>query len=732
MKKSAKSKIAVIVLFTVIAAMGLGVFTSGNGLITAPVKSGDALNEPLSASILQGSYDFEISAPNSSSNWMTGSTQVIRWVSNEPVNLELYRDDSFLFDIASNVASNTFMWDVPSNLTAANNYQISIVNSTDSSIYDFSSDFNIYSIAISEPDSSAYWMSNSTHLLNWTSDDSITDVVIELVQDDVVVETIEEDIPNIGEYNWTIPIVSRATNYQIKISNFANLSTFDLSDSFEIYSIEISEPNSSAYWMTNTSHVINWTSDANIDHVDIELMLNGEVELVIVNTTLNDGLFNWSIPSGLPSDTSYQIRINSSVNDSVYDIGEEFEIYSFEITTPSSLRTNSTHDINWEYDMNFDSVILELYLDGVFYEFISNDSVDGTHTWAVSTGYPSSTNYQIRITNGTNTSVYDISETFEIYSFNVTMPDGSASWKTSTSHSITWDSDPNILKVDLKLYREGEYIRNISSGTANDGSFYWEVLKGLPNSLDYQIRISEPINDLIRDFSTSFEIYTNTITVLYPDNDFLLKNGTSSYISWETVGYISEVDIDLYEDDVHFMSIASSVIDDGMYDWVVDVDFNVSARYQIKITESVDLSVFYFGENFTISPTSFLVDTPSNISWNTEEMYSILWRTTDFISYVKIELYDNGELVHEIWDETPNDRKYRWGIPPSINSSKFYQIKIVDVNNESNFSYSDFFEIVKVDRTEDPTIPGYTPIFILISSLGIMTYLLKLTRRRNR
>ena len=732
MKKSAKPKIAVIVLFTVIASMGLGVFTSGNGLITAPVKSGYALNEPLPASILQGSYDFEISAPDSSSNWVIGSTQEISWVSNETVNLELYRDNSFSLDIASNVASNMFMWDIPSNLIAANNYQINIVNSTNSAIYDFSSNFKISSIAISEPDSSAHWITGSTHLINWTSNDSITDVVIELERDDVVVETIEEDLPNIGEYNWTIPIIAHASNYKIRISNFANLSIFDLTDSFEVYSIKISEPNSSAYWKTNTTRVINWTSDASIDHVDIELMLNGEVEKVIATSTLNDGLFNWSIPSGLPSDTNYQIRINNSIADSVYDIGEEFEIYSFEIASPSSWRTNSTHDINWEYDVNFNSVILELYLNGIFYEFIGNDSNDGTHTWAIRTGLPSSTHYQIRITNGTNSSVYDFSATFEIYSFNGTMPDGSVPWKTNTSHFITWESDPNIFEVDLELYRGNENILSISSNTTNNGSYYWYVPKGLPSGTNYRIKVSDPLNDTIRGFSVNFEIYTNIFTVTYPDSEFLLKNGTSSYISWETLGYVSEVDIDLYEDDVHFMSIASSVIDDGMYDWVVDVDFNVSARYQVKITESVDISAFDFGENFTISPTSFLVYTPSNVSWNTEVMYSILWRTTDFISEVKIELYDNGEFVNEIWDRTPNDRKYRWGIPPSINSSKFYQIKIIDVNNESNFSYSDFFEIVKVDWTDDPTIPGYTPIFILISSLGITTFLLKLTRRKNR
>ena len=644
MKNSAKTiHRTIILLFTIIATMGL-VFTPTSIEVTSEnVQMDETRNVPISAYVAEGSYDFGIIAPNSSSSWMTNSTHSIYWGTNDSVELYLYLNDTFDSSVGSGIVNGAFNWTIPSGLVPA-------------------------------------------------------------------------------------------TNYQIRINSTADSANYDFSDYFEIFSLKVTTPNSSSSWLTNATHFISWESDETITNVDIELYRNEVFESIALNIP-NTGSYNWNVPSGLVSAADYQIRINSTADSSITDLSDTFTISSFEVTAPdgSSWMTGTSHDINWETDENIPKVDIELYLGGVYEPITLNISNTGTYNWSVPTGLASSTNYQIRISNNaTNATLYDISNVFEIYSFNITTPDNSATWKTTTSHYINWTFDSNITEVDIILWRDG-VVQIIELNTLNDGSYLWEVPVVLTSATNYKIRISNASDVSIRDYSENFEIYTNYITVTYPNIQFLMKAGTMNPISWESIGYVSTVDIDLYRDDVLEFSIASDVPDGVPYNWTVPTEFNATSRYQVKITDHSDLSAFDYSENFTISLLNFIIDTPplGISSWNTEEMYSITWATTYGIENVKIELYNNGDFVSIIYADTPNDRQYRWGLPPNLNSSQNYQIRIVDTTNESQYGMSDFFEIVKVEHDEDPLIPGYTPVFFFLMTMGTISLLAWLNRRKN-
>lgn len=90
--------------------------------------------------------------------------------------------------------------------------------------------------------------------------------------------------------------------------------------------ITILYPISSSSWETGTSHSIFWTSTVIIYFVKIELYKPGMFEMEIISSTINDGEYSWTVPSHLADSDQYQIKITDTLNPTVYDFSDAFEI----------------------------------------------------------------------------------------------------------------------------------------------------------------------------------------------------------------------------------------------------------------------------------------------------------------------------------------------------------------------------------------------------------------------
>ncbi|MBY9017054.1 MAG: GPI anchored serine-threonine rich family protein, partial [Candidatus Lokiarchaeota archaeon] len=185
--------------------------------------------------------------------------------------------------------------------------------------------------------------------------------------------------------------------------------------------ITITSPDSSSSWDTGSSHDIYWDSTGNIFTVNIELHKDGFFEQTIASGKTNDGSYSWMVPSGLVDSTQYQVKIIDASNSLVYDYSDYFEIYSNTITvtspnSSSSWGTGSSHDIYWDSTGSISTVNIELHKDGSIEQNIaSGTSNDGSYSWTVPSGLINSTQYQVKIIDASNSSVYDYSEYFEIY-----------------------------------------------------------------------------------------------------------------------------------------------------------------------------------------------------------------------------------------------------------------------------------------------------------------------------
>ena len=189
-----------------------------------------------------------ITTPDSSSSWETDTSQIIYWNSTgsiSNVKIELYKDSVFELEIAANTTNDgEHFWAIPLGLTDSTQYQILISDVSNPATDDFSDYFEIFTplvidtLTVINPDSLTDWETGTTHAITWTSTGSITNVKIELYKGGVFDSEIVASTPNDGSYTWTIPTdLEDGIDYQIRISDVSNPTTYDDSPNFAITSI---------------------------------------------------------------------------------------------------------------------------------------------------------------------------------------------------------------------------------------------------------------------------------------------------------------------------------------------------------------------------------------------------------------------------------------------------------------------------------------------------------------
>jgi len=86
----------------------------------------------------------------------------------------------------------------------------------------------------------------------------------------------------------------------------------------------------------------------------------------------------------------------------------------------------------------------------------------------------------------------------------VTSPNGGQNWVRDTVHTITWTSTGSSgANVKIELMKAGVVNKVVSSSTANDGSYSWNISSTQTLGIDYKIRITSTSITSITDSSNS-------------------------------------------------------------------------------------------------------------------------------------------------------------------------------------------------------------------------------------
>lgn len=285
-----------------------------------------------------------VTYPNGGESWDAGSTYTIRWNwTGNPgslVGIELYESGVYDRMITSGTTNDgEYSWTVPTYITDGYTYKIKITSTSQSTITDYSNTyFSITStpvtVTVLTPDGGESWDTGTSHAIMWTSTGSVGNVKIELYVSNVYDSLIASSTSNDGSFQWYISTAETAsTYYKIKITSITDLSVFDFSDSYFTLTtpgpthITVTSPAGGERWVRDTSHSITWYSYGGADgDVKIELYRSGLFTTTITTGTPDDGSYLWTIPLTLESSSSYEIRVTSTANPSVYAESDYFYI----------------------------------------------------------------------------------------------------------------------------------------------------------------------------------------------------------------------------------------------------------------------------------------------------------------------------------------------------------------------------------------------------------------------
>jgi hypothetical protein len=185
--------------------------------------------------------------------------------------------------------------------------------------------------------------------------------------------------------------------------------------------LTVASPNGGQNWVRGTAHTITWTSTGSPGaNVKIELLKAGVSVGVVSSSTANDGSYGWTISSTQTLGTDYKIRITSTSITSITDSSNNnFAITASAastiiVTTPNGGQTwarSSVHTITWTSAGSPGAYVkIELLKSGVSVGVVTSSTPnDGSHDWYISSTRAVGTDYKIRITSTSITSITDSS-----------------------------------------------------------------------------------------------------------------------------------------------------------------------------------------------------------------------------------------------------------------------------------------------------------------------------------
>lgn len=289
----------------------------------------------------------------------------------------------------------------------------------------------------------------------------------------------------------------------------------------------------------------------------------------------------------------------------------------------------------------------------------------------------------------------------------VLAPNGGETLLEGTPKTIRWTSDPATIsgRVKIYLYRNGEHIQTITTGTENDGEFEWIVPTDVESGNGYQIGVLS--NDRVyRDKSdNTFEIVESPplVTVLSPNGGEAFLNGEKMDIRWTSdqamVG--PKVKIYLYRGSEYFLTITPGTTNDGQYNWIIPQGLPAATDYRVTVISSNDINVRDYGDGFfsvSVGVVPLLkVQAPNgNERLNRGNLYTIRWQADVARSgnEVKIYLYKSDLYLATITTGTVNDGAYEWFISPALVPDTDYRVVVISALDKGMRDYSDdYFRI---------------------------------------
>jgi len=724
-----------------------GYFKIGYSEISSVVNFGD-WTIAYSASELQPS-EVVLSSPNGGGSVSAGSAETIAWTySGNPGNLkiELLRGSSVVSTIAASVSkgidgAGSYNWPIPSTQASGSDYKIRITSASNSAVTDTSDNFFAVlgpSVTVTSPNGGEALPTGATKIIMWNYTGDPGYLRIELLKAGSVVATLSSSTlkgtNGVGSFNWSVPSNQAAgSDYLIRITGASNSAVTDSSDgSFTILgpSVTVTSPNGGEALSAGTVKTITWNYSGDPGYLRVELVKAGSVVATISSFTLKGsngaGSYNWLVPSSQATGSDYRIRVTSTSNAAITDMSDTFFTVlgpSVTVTSPNggeTLSAGTTKTITWNYSGNPGSYLrIEVLKAGSVLKTLSSYVSKGTngkgsYNWIIPSNQASGSDYKIRITSTSTSSLTDTSDDFFTVlgpSVTVTSPNGGDTLTAGTTKTITWNysGDPGYLRIELLKGATASIIASsVSKGSNGAGSYNWNVPSNLSSGSDYRIRVTGTSNTSITD--TGDNVFTVVgppppgITATSPNGGQTWTAGAAQTVTWTYVGDPGNVKIELLKGGGVVGTIASSVSKGsngaGSYSWKISSVQASGADYKIRVSSTSNASVTDSSDNvFTILGPSLTLGSPNGgEAWKSGTYQTIRWTYTgDPGSFLKVDLFKGGVFVKTLTSyafKGPNGAGSYSLMAPYQSAGSDYSIRILSSSNSAVTDTSDAYFII--------------------------------------
>jgi len=531
-------------------------------------------------------------------------------------------------------STGSFNWNVPANLNATD-CSIKISNAANTNLsaqtpFSFNIQTGQFFMISGNYSFGNVINAGQNYPIDWSSTAVSGYVNLAYSLDSLNWNSIINNYPNTGNYNWLVPYIS-TNSLWYKVEDQLNSNIFDVNNSPQIIviadsTLNLVNPADGASILSGNNYTIIWSASG-INLIDIEFSDNNGANWNSIATELNAslGYYNWNVPN--VNTNNALIRIKNSINSQQNAENQlPFTISNslLNIISPNGgevWNTNASQYITWQ-SLGVDFVNLYFSSDaGATFQVIDTNIYNiGYYNWQ--TPSISGSNYRIKIVDSNNPYFADTSNvnfTLNNLTSSITLlsPNGGEQLQTNTGTYITWQSN-GVTPIDISLSLNGGLIytpiaTNVAAIPAN---YYWLIPDTL--SLATKIKISSSINSSISDVSNAnFSIINDSVQLqlLSPNGGEVYNSNSYQTIKWSNTNapfvklYYSTNGGTTY-------TYINSVINDSLFIWLVPT--NASSNCKIKVENGNDASVFDVTNNlFTInnqapSSNSILIDSLSS------------------------------------------------------------------------------------------------------------------------
>ena len=376
-----------------------------------------------------------VTSPNGGESWQAGTTQTIKWIYagsvGTAVKVDLYKAGVLNKTLISATAmgsggSGQYSWAIPAAQTVASDYTVKVTSTSLSTTTDASNaSFSIVNtgVALTSPNGGEVWAPGSTHDITWSfSGNPGTDLKIELLKGGVVNATLAAAAPigssGTGSFSWQVPANQAiGSDYSVRITSNQNAQYTDSSNaSFTVdqrFTLTVNPTGTGSYSITSSPSGITCPGTCSAT-------FSVGTPVTLTASPANGTTFNgWS---GACSGTSTcPVTMNADAT-----VGADFTgpALGITLTSPNGGETwsrGTTHVITWTYAGSPGTAVkIDLLKAGAVVRPLSlgtsiGSNGAGSFSWFVPVLQTVGSDYTIRITSTTQTTITDTSNaTFSI------------------------------------------------------------------------------------------------------------------------------------------------------------------------------------------------------------------------------------------------------------------------------------------------------------------------------